>query len=53
MNLKNCIRPLTDTELKAVEFVDFVDNKITINKKRIYAVFRDGKILVDPRVETI
>lgn len=48
-----CIRPLTGSELNAVEFIDFADNKVKINGHRITAVFRNGQILVHPQAVTI
>jgi len=51
--LQQCVRPLTNTELKAVSFVDLVENKIKINGRTVKAVFRNGQIFVHPKAKTI
>ena len=51
--LEACTRPLTGSEIKAISFVDAVENKIKINGRAIDAVFRGGQILVHPKAVTI
>lgn len=54
MNKLNlCTRPLTCTEIKAIEFIDGADNRIKINGHWITAVFRDKKCFVNPKAVTI
>ena len=48
-----CTRPLTGSELNAVEFVDAPDNRIKINEHWITAVFRDKQCFVNPKAVTI
>lgn len=54
MNKLNlCTRPLTCTEIKAIEFIDGADNRIKINGHWITAVFRNKKCFVNPKAVTI
>lgn len=51
--LNACTRPLTGSEIKAVEFVDAPENRIKINGHWITAVFRNKQCLVHPKAVTI
>lgn len=52
-SLNSCTRPLTGTELQAVEFIDGPDNRVKIGGHWVRAVFRGGQILVHPKAVTI
>ena len=54
MNLEKCVRPLTDTEVKAIKFVSGPDQRVVFkNGNRVTAVFRGGKAFVHPKAITI